>query len=772
MIVESPAKTRTLKHFLGADFKVVASMGHVRDLPRGTLGVDLDNDFQPQYRAIRERKQVLERIAKDAKSAAEVLLATDPDREGEAIAWHVAEALKLSEPKRVEFNEITRSAVQRALENPRTIDMKRVDAQQARRILDRLVGYNLSPFLWRRLGNTSLSAGRVQSVAVKMVCDREREIQAFVPREFWNIWAWLSAGEGSEPFRARLVERAGEKITIATGAEALAVLESLRALEFRVKAFERKVEPRRPSAPFITSTLQQEASNRLGFGARKTMVVAQQLYEGLSIGSEGTVGLITYMRTDSTRVAREAQDQARSFIKERFGAQYLPASPWRYRSPRGAQEAHEAIRPTDVTRHPDEIERYLDRDQARLYRLIWSRFVASQMAAAQVEVVTADVQVGEYLLRGRGTRVVFPGFMAAYAAAAERREETIPALEPGQVLNLLDVCQEQKFTEPPARYTEANLIRALEARGIGRPSTYAPIMATIVERGYVDRRSRMLYATQLGFAATDDLVGHFPEIINEQFTAAMEDRLDAVEQGRENWVQVVRDFYDPLQALMSKATAATCPKCGKGMVIKTGRFGHFLACAGYPECDHTERLVQAETTDQVCDKCGKAMVVRAGKRGKFLACTGYPECRNTKQLEEQQRADQAGEAEAIQDTCEKCGKPMVVRSGRFGKFLACTGYPECRNTRRVTAKGSAPAPQEAGACPKCGKPLVVRTSKRGQFLGCSGYPKCRHIAPLTAALPQNPSSPLMGEDEGGGEVPPTPTLPRGGGRGTGGPMAA
>jgi DNA topoisomerase-1 len=744
MIVESPAKTRTLKHFLGDDFKVVASMGHVRDLPRGTLGVDLDKDFKPTYRVLTDRKETLEKIGKDAKGAAEVFLATDPDREGEAIAWHVAEVLKLSEPRRVEFNEITRSAVQRALENPRTIDMKRVDAQQARRILDRLVGYNLSPFLWRRLGNTSLSAGRVQSVAVKMVCDREREILAFVPQEYWNIWAFLSAQEGGEQFRARLVRKDGEKVRIENGRDALAVLENLRGLDYRVKDYRKKTEARHPPAPFITSTLQRDASSRLGFGTRKTMIVAQQLYEGVRIGAGGTAGLITYMRTDSTRVSQEALGQVREYIVEHFGSDHLPAKPWFYPSPRGAQEAHEAIRPTDVSHHPDQIQQYLDPDQAKLYRLIWSRFVASQMAAAQDEVRTAEVEAGPYVFGARTTHQVFDGFRRVYLLSGELNDKPLPLLGVGQMLNLEDYCQEQKFTEPPPHYTEATLIRALEAKGIGRPSTYAPIMATIVKRGYVDRRRRVLYATPLGFGATDDLVGHFPEIINEQFTAAMEDRLDAVEQGRENWVQVVRDFYDPLQALMAKATAATCPKCGKGMVIKTGRFGHFLACKGYPECDHTERLVQAETTDQVCDKCGKPMVVRAGKRGKFLACTGYPECRNTKQLEEPQRAEQGDDAQAIQGTCEKCGKPMAVRSGRFGKFLACTGYPECRNTRRVTAKGSAPAPQEAGACPKCGKPLVVRTSKRGQFLGCSGYPKCRHIAPLTAALPQNPSSPLDG----------------------------
>jgi DNA topoisomerase-1 len=736
MVVESPAKTRTLSHFLGADFKIVASMGHVRDLPQHSLGVDLENDFQPSYTVIRDRKKVLDSIGKEAKSASQVFLATDPDREGEAIAWHVVEALGLRDSMRVEFNEITRSAVLQALQNPRAIDAKRVDAQQARRILDRLVGYNLSPFLWRRLGNTSLSAGRVQSVAVKMVCERERAIQDFVPQEYWNIWAVLSAGDDSPPFRARLVEKGGEKVTIGTGSDALAVLESLRALEFRVKAFGRKIEPRRPSPPFITSTLQQDASNRLGFGARKTMLIAQQLYEGLETGEAGAVGLITYMRTDSTRVSQEAQSQARAYIKQHFGEKYLPRAPWQYRSPRGAQEAHEAIRPTDAGRHPDDIEKYLDRDQARLYRLIWSRFMASQMAAAQVEVSSADVQAGEYLFRARGTRTVFDGFTRVYAPAGERSEETLPDLQPGQLLNLLDVCQEQKFTEPPPRYTEASLIRALEAKGIGRPSTYAPIMATIVQRGYVDRRKRTLYATDLGFAATDNLVSSFPDIINEQFTAAMEDKLDAVEQGKADWVQVVREFYQPLQSLMSKATAAVCPKCGRAMEIKTGRFGHFLACSGYPECKHTEKFTQAEASDETCDQCGKPMVVRAGKRGRFLACTGYPDCKSTKPIEPAEAGEGAADLPEGQATCEKCGKPMVVRSGRFGKFLACTGYPECRSTRRLTGKRPAPTEQEpAGDCPRCGKPLVVRSSRRGPFLGCSGYPECRYTSPLKGERP-------------------------------------
>jgi len=732
MVVESPAKTRTLKHFLGDDFKVVASMGHVRDLPQGSLGVDVENDFKPNYRVITLRKETLQKIGKDAKAAGQVFLATDPDREGEAIAWHVVEALGLRDSMRVEFNEITRSAVLQALQNPRAIDVKRVDAQQARRILDRLVGYNLSPFLWRRLGNTSLSAGRVQSVAVKMVCERERAIQNFVPQEYWNIWAFLSAQEGGEKFRARLVRTGGEKVRIERGTDALAVLESLRGLEFRVKGYEQKVEPRRPPAPFITSTLQRDASARLGFGTRKTMIVAQHLYEGVKIGTGGSVGLITYMRTDSTRVSQEAMAQVREYIGTHFQSDYLPAKPCFYPSPRGAQEAHEAIRPTDVSRHPDEIARYLDPDQAKLYRLIWSRFVASQMAAAQDEVRTAEIEAGQYLFTARTTHQVFDGFRRVYLLSGELNDTPLPPLEVGLVLNLHDYCQEQKFTEPPPRYTEATLIRALEARGIGRPSTYAPTMATIIERGYVERQKRTLFATELGFATTDNLVSSFPDIINEQFTAAMEDKLDAVEQGKADWVQVVREFYQPLQALMSRATGGKCPKCGGQMAIKQSRFGkHFLACQGYPECNHTEPLVQAEASDETCDKCGKPMVVRAGKRGRFLACTGYPDCKNTKPIEPAEAGEGAADLPEGQATCEKCGKPMVVRSGRFGKFLACTGYPECRSTRRLTGKRPAPTEQEpAGDCPRCGKPLVVRSSRRGPFLGCSGYPECKYTSPL------------------------------------------
>jgi DNA topoisomerase-1 len=848
IIVESPAKTRTLGSFVGRGYDIAASMGHVRDLPLKRLGVDIENDFAPEYEPLAERKTALASLRRKVKGADAVYLASDPDREGEAIAWHLAQALKLKEPRRIEFNEITRGAVQHALEHPRGIDMRRVDAQQARRILDRLVGYKLSPLLMRKLRRRTLSAGRVQSVAVKLACDREREIEAFQPREYWDIFAQLTPTAEEYPFRAKLVEIDGAKGKVDNGEQAASIADDARKQSYRVARVKRSDNSRRPLPPFITSTLQQDASVRLGMPPRRTMALAQQLYEGLEIGDEGPVGLITYMRTDSTRVAQEAQQEARAYISAQFGDNCLPERPRQFAARKGAQEAHEAIRPTSVSRTPDAVARYLDPGQLRLYRLIWSRFIASQMANAVLDVMVVDAVGGPYLFRVTGQAVKFAGFMRVYSpskAAEEGAEIKLPVLQEGQELRLLDLETVQKFTEPLPRYTEASLVRVLEAKGIGRPSTYAPILATIRERGYVyldDEKPKHLRPTDLGFVVTDQLAEHFPRIMDVEFTARVEEQLDRVEQGENDWVQLLREFYGPFAESLARAEenmgAAPVPPAPevaptpeatptlaapevagapaqpapetepplpfitrKGTVtedslgkratvvdasdlslLKVGneRGTEYpvgrkavrrivsspkpappppLAQEASPEVTPRPAAplepVQAEPTAarsvrtparetlEKCPQCGKALVVRVGKHGPFLACSGYPECRYTAPVGGKD-GDKA-EPQPTDEVCAECGKPMLLRTGRHGPFLGCSGYPECKHTRPPKAQGEGeeageasgdPAQVEAQApqkdCPECRKPMLVRRSRRGPFLGCSGYPTCRHTEPLAA----------------------------------------
>jgi len=762
IIVESPAKTRTLGSFVGRGYDIAASMGHVRDLPPSKLGVDIEHDFAPDYEPLAERKGTLANLRKQVKAAEAVYLASDPDREGEAIAWHLAQALKLKDPRRIEFNEITRGAVQHALKHPRGIDMRRVDAQQARRILDRLVGYQLSPLLWRKLGRRTLSAGRVQSVAVKLACDREREIEAFQPQEYWDIFAHLTPVTEEYPFRAKLVEIDGAKGKVDNGEQAASIADDARKQSYRVARVKRSDNSRRPLPPFITSTLQQDASVRLGMSPRRTMALAQQLYEGLEIGDEGPVGLITYMRTDSTRVAQEAQAEARAYISAQFGDNCLPERPRQFAARKGAQEAHEAIRPTSVSRTPDAVAQYLDPDQLRLYRLIWSRFIASQMANAVLDVMVVDAVGGPYLFRVTGQAVKFAGFMRVYSpskAAEEGAEIKLPVLQEGQELRLLDLETVQKFTEPPPRYTEASLVRVLEAKGIGRPSTYAPILATIRDRGYVyldDEKPKHLRPTDLGFVVTDQLAEHFPRIMDVQFTARVEEQLDRVEQGENDWVQLLREFYGPFAEALSEAeermgaTEEKCPECGKPLVIRTGKHGPFLACSGYPECRYTapvggkdESKPEPQPTDEVCAECGKPMLLRTGRHGPFLGCSGYPECKHTRPPKAQGVGEEAGEAsgdpaqagaQAPQKDCPECGKPMLARRSRRGPFLGCSGYPTCRHTEPLAAgdrqRQKRAPPRPAGeTCDQCGQPMVIRAGKRGEFMGCSGYPKCRNTRP-------------------------------------------
>ncbi|HLT58748.1 MAG: type I DNA topoisomerase [Limnochordales bacterium] len=708
VIVESPAKARTIGKFLGRGYTVKASVGHVRDLPKSQFGVDVENDFAPRYITIRGKGKILQELREHARKADRVLLATDPDREGEAISWHLAEALKLDpeEPNRIQFHEITREAVKKALKSPRPLDGRLIDAYQARRVLDRIVGYKLSPLLWSKV-RAGLSAGRVQSVAVRLICDREREIEAFVPEEYWSITGTFAAparnGQPPVRFVAKLIQQGGKKVHIPDEAAARTVLAELSDAPFRISQVKRGQRRRNPAPPFITSTLQQEASRRLGFSARKTMSLAQQLYEGLDVGPEGTVGLITYMRTDATRVAAEAQQEAQRFIDERFGADFRPAQPPRYRSRAGAQAAHEAIRPTSVYRTPEMVKPYLRRDQYRLYRLIWERFVASQMAPAVLDTVTVDVEANSYLFRATGSSVRFPGFMIVYTESADedardKRAETGPEggdgedqqlagdFVPGQAVDVVELEPKQHFTQPPPRFTEAMLVKTLEEQGIGRPSTYAQIIDTIVRRGYVTLEDRRFRPTELGFIIVDLLKEHFAPVIDVEFTARMEEALDRIEEGEVHWVQVVREFYEPFSAALARAqkemqeveladevTDEVCPQCGRNLVIKWGRFGKFLACPGYPECKYTQPLLQ--DTGVACPVCREGQVVeRRSRKGRlFYGCSRYPDCRFTSW----QRPSPY--------SCPRCGHYMVEQR-RGGEVVKVTcANKECGFSGRPEA---------------------------------------------------------------------------------------
>ena len=644
IIVESPAKTRTLKNFLGSGYEIEASMGHVRDLPKSKLGVDVENRFEPQYVAIPERRDVIKRLKDAAGKADVVYLASDPDREGEAIAWHLNEALGLKKARRIQFNEITESAVREALENAHEINIDLVNAQQARRVLDRLVGYMISPLLWRKI-KKNLSAGRVQSVAVRLICDRERDILAFVPVEYWSITASLTPKEKEHLFDAKLISRAGSKLEIHNQQEGDDLLKALEGAAYTVASVKKSERRRNAAPPFITSTLQQEASRKLGFTARRTMTVAQQLYEGVELGPAGHVGLITYMRTDSTRVAKEAQDEARDYIKKQYGPSFVPETA-RQVTRKGAQDAHEAIRPTSVLRHPDEIKNYLGTDQYRLYRLIWQRFLASQMMPAVFDVVSADIAAKDMIFRATGSTLKFQGFMKVYtegkddaALVADEEMPPLPELSKGQELDLKKLSPDQHFTEPPPRFTEATLVRTLEDKGIGRPSTYAAIISTIQDRKYVELLEKKFRPTELGFIVTDQLVKHFPDILNIEFTAGVETKLDNVEEGQLDWVKLLSDFYGPFSKDLAaaqenmervkiepKESDVVCPNCGKKMLIREGRFGEFLGCAGYPECKTTMQITKP--LDVKCPVCAEGDVVeKKSRKGKtFYGCNRYPEC--------------------------------------------------------------------------------------------------------------------------------------------------
>ncbi len=818
VIVESPAKAKTINKYLGSGYVVKASMGHVRDLPQRDFGIDISDDFKPTYEVVRGRTKVVAELKKLAETAPEVFLATDRDREGEAIAWHLVEALDLSPDKvrRVIFNEITRRAITEAFGSAHHIDLARVNAQQARRILDRIVGYELSPLLWKKIAK-GLSAGRVQSVAVRLIVEREREIRAFVPEESWKIVAYLApdaaaldalradwrafaAEERTQKdqqtwlrergcFRTELAAVGGEPFAATNADAALAVAD---ALGYRLAQLERvawqeyahlgleQVRPdggldpasapaltvselqtkrtvTKPAAPFTTASLQQAASTALRFSAARTMRTAQTLYEGVDINGEGAVGLITYMRTDSTNLAGEAVEAVRHLIAQQYGPQYVPehANVYGKRQAR-AQEAHEAIRPTDAGRTPESLRAALTTDQHRLYELIWKRFVSCQMTPAEWDstsvTVGCDTRLGEARFAGAGRKLVFDGFMRVAGVTSE--DQLLPPMAEGDRLGLIELEPRQQFTSPPPRYTEASLVKRLESDGIGRPSTYAAIIETIQSRGYVEQAERKFSPTALGELVTDKLVAHFPKIMDVKFTSFMEDELDKIEEAHLDWVRVLNEFYEPFRELLAKArdemevtrgkpSEYTCPECNAPMVYRWSKTGQFLACSGYPRCkgtlnvDRAGKPVLPTQTEHNCEQCGRPMVLRQARNGQFLGCSGYPECRGTLPCNEQGEPLRLVTEKELETPCEACGEGALVvkRKGRRS-FLGCNRFPECKNTAPLPAdvrleKKPAPPPEEAGVtCDKCGRPMVLRSGSRGRFIACSGFPKCRNTKPF------------------------------------------
>ncbi len=794
VVVESPAKAKTIGKYLGADYRVMASFGHIKDLPSKGLGVDVEHEFEPTYEIIpdtkkRNNKKIVSELKRAAKEADAIYLAADPDREGEAICQHLAEEIVPKRPKkpayRVMFNEITKRAVQAAFDVPKEIDQHLVAAQQARRVLDRLVGYKVSPLLCRTIGGR-LSAGRVQSVALRMVVEREREIEKFVKTEYWTVTANLT-GAMPPAFDARLL-RVGEQtvktggfdagvkkneLLIANEAQAQEIVREAEAQSYRVADVTTKERRRNPVPPFITSKLQQESARKLSFAVKKTMMLAQRLYEGVELGAEGSVGLITYMRTDSTRVSDTALDEVREFVGTQYGAEYLPEKAVFYRSKKDAQDAHEAIRPTDVTRTPDSVARFLGADELKLYRLIWQRFVASQMMPAIFDQTTIDIEAGRFLFRATGSVLKFDGFLRVYEEGRDEKSEEdeeaarrLPAVTQGDQLALNAITPEQHFTEPPPRYTEATLVKALEEKGIGRPSTYAAIMTTILDREYVEKHEGRFHPTALGTTVNDLLVASFDDLFNESYTARMEQELDEIEEGKMKWTVALDGFYEKFARDLKQAetqmkaakqqaipTDEVCENCGAGMVIKFGRFGQFLACSNYPECRTTREIAKktpaagagegakaqaagAEGSTEgeepeACELCGKPMALKRGRFGQFLGCTGYPECRNIRKIS---RSGVVAAAPVVLD--EKCpvdGANLVRRQGRFGEFVACSNYPKCNYVKRETT---------GVACvrPGCRGEIVVKKSKRGKaFYGCSEYPACDVVywdKPIAEPCPQ------------------------------------
>ena len=697
VIVESPTKVPTIKGFLGKGYKVVSSKGHVRDLPKSKLGIDVEHDFEPKYINIRGKGELINALKKEAKNASKVLLATDPDREGEAISWHLAAVLGLDSEKaqRITFNELTKNTVKEAIRHPRDLDMNLVNSQQTRRILDRLVGYKISPFLWKKI-KSGLSAGRVQSVATRMIVEREEEIEAFVSEEYWTIAAKLFKASG-ESFAAKFYGTPEKKLPIADGEQAARIVDELKDASFAVSGIKNVVKRRKPMPPFTTSTLQQEANRRLGFPSQRTMMVAQELYEGVNLGERTAHGLITYMRTDSLRISEEAQAAAGALIKEKFGPEYCPKTPNVYKSKAGAQDAHEAIRPSDPSILPDAVKGKLSNDQFKLYKLIWERFMASQMKNAELDTVSVDIAAGKYLFRASGYTVKFPGFMVLYDTVRDNEEEDdkpleLPPLTVGEPLKAEEILPAQHFTQPPPRFTEGSLVKMLEEKGVGRPSTFTSTITTIIARGYVRRNGKLLEPTELGRLTTKLMKDSFPEIIDYGFTAKMEDDLDKIENGQAEYLSVLRDFYTDFEKELKEADE---------------------------KLDKLEYVKPVEVTDIICDKCGANMVIREGRYGKFAACPNFPKCRNTRRLNDDASAAEGAEEVLADEKCPVCGSDMILKKGAYGSFYACRNYPDCKTTK--------PYYKDTGvACPQCGKRILVKQSRsRKTFYSCEDYPNCK-----------------------------------------------
>ncbi len=715
VILESPYKAPTIKSYLGSNYKVVASVGHVRDLPKSTLGVDIDNDFEPKYINIRGKGDIIKALKKDAKKADKIFFATDPDREGEAISWHLATILgiKPEDAKRVTFNEVTKAAVKAGIKNPRPIDMNLVNSQQTRRVLDRVVGYKLSPFLWKTV-KSGLSAGRVQSVATRIIVERENEIKAFVPTEYWTL-AYILETTGGEKIQVRFFADDSGKKNLNNKEETDAVINATAGGVFSVRSITETTKRRTPLPPYTTSTLQQDAYKKLGFQSVRIMRIAQELYEGINVGEEngGTHGLITYMRTDSIRISDEAANAAEVFIKSKYGNEYYPSKRRVFKTKKNAQDAHEAIRPTSVDLEPAKVKKYLTADQYKLYKLIWERFVSSQMAVAVIDTVTADFENNGYIFRANGSTVKFKGYQSVYDDTVDSEDDdevkgALPALNEGEKLKLVESNPAQHFTEPPARYTDGTLVKFLEEKGIGRPSTFTSIITTIISRGYVARDGKALKPTALGEITTDIMMSKFPDIVDYKFTAQMEDSLDDIENAKNNGVNVLKGFY--------------------------GKFSSDLENA-FATLSKEEITIPVEETDIICDKCGAKMIIKNGRFGKFAACPNYPECKNTKPIDKNGNLVTKEEkpAEPTGEKCELCGAEMVLRAGRYGKFIACSNYPKCKNTKQIA--------NETGVnCPDCGGKILVRQGKRRTvFYSCENYPKCQFSSwdmPLNEKCPE------------------------------------
>jgi DNA topoisomerase-1 len=772
--VESPAKAKTINKYLGKEYVVKASLGHIKDLPKRDLAVDVDHGFEPRYEVIEGKKKLIADLKQTARKVQEVYLAADPDREGEAICYHLQEELadKKNGPRfyRVMFNEITKKAVQKAFEVPGQVNIALVDAQQARRVLDRLVGYKISPLLWDKV-RRGLSAGRVQTVALRLVVEREREIRAFLKKEYWTIDVDLAAKK-PPLLTARLIKQNEETPEVGAKETADGILAQLEGADYVVKSVGTREKKRNPVAPFITSTLQQESSRKLRFSVKRTMGLAQRLYEGVEIGEEGAVGLITYMRTDSTRVSDDAVSDARHYIAERYGREFLPDSPNIYKSKKAAQDAHEAIRPTSMAFAPEVVEKYLAEDAMKLYRLIWNRFVACQMMPALFDQTTIDVAAkgkngADYVFRATGSVLKFEGFLKAYQEGKDQADEEdeelrhrLPAVVEGERLRFRAIKPEQHFTEPPPRYNEATLVKRLEADGVGRPSTYASILSTIQEREYVGKEGGRFVPSELGMVVTDLLLESFDDIFDVTYTARMEEELDEIEEGKLDWRAAMAEFYERFDKdlkhaeehmtnikRMEKPTDLTCEKCGKPLVIKWGKHGSFIACTGYPECSYTRELtvdlpdvdkadLSEQADEEYCENCGRPMVLKKGRFGTFYACSGYPDCKTTKPIGGQQKKPD----QPLEEKCPQCGNNLALKTGRFGEFTACSNYPTCKYVKQKTI---------GVKCPECSEgEISERRSRKGKtFYGCTRYPDCKFVAwakPVAEKCPQC-GSPYMVE---------------------------